>query len=250
MHIPPVPRPGSTAAGAAPPPLVHVLDDDASVRQALVRLFTAHGGYEVRPHESAGAFLASIDRAQHGCLVLDVSLPGLDGIGLQRVLANEADPVPIVFLIGHGSVPTCARAMRGGAVDFLTKPAEDTELLAAVDRALALDASRRAQQAHRAEVRARIVSLTLREREVIAHVMAGRLNKQIAGDIGTAEKTVKVHRARAMEKLRVRSVAELVRLIERADLSDVQAWPAHARSAAAQLALLQGEDGARSMSPA
>jgi FixJ family two-component response regulator len=195
-----------------------VVDDDASVRTALARLLGSAGCYRVLTHDCAEDFLACYDPEAHGCLVLDVGLPRLDGMGLQDVLRGGPHPVSIVFLSGRADVPMCADALRRGAVDFLTKPVDEALLFAAVARALDQDASTRALHAQQASATERIASLTPREREVITHVMAGRLNKQIAADIGTAEKTVKVHRARGMEKMHVRSVAELVRLVERAQV--------------------------------
>jgi FixJ family two-component response regulator len=190
------PAPGRLDAGW---PTIHVVDDDAPVRTALSRLLGSAGCYRVLTHDCAEDFLACYDPEAHGCLVLDVGLP-------------------IVFLSGRADVPMCADALRRGAVDFLTKPVDESLLFAAVARALDQDANTRALQAQQASATERIASLTPREREVITHVMAGRLNKQIAADIGTAEKTVKVHRARGMEKMHVRSVAELVRLVERAQV--------------------------------
>jgi FixJ family two-component response regulator len=209
------PAPGRLDAGW---PTIHVVDDDAPVRTALSRLLGSAGCYRVLTHDCAEDFLACYDPEAHGCLVLDVGLPRLDGMGLQDVLRGGPHPVSIVFLSGRADVPMCADALRRGAVDFLTKPVDESLLFAAVARALDQDASTRALQAQQASATERIASLTPREREVITHVMAGRLNKQIAADIGTAEKTVKVHRARGMEKMHVRSVAELVRLVERAQV--------------------------------
>jgi FixJ family two-component response regulator len=203
---------------AAALPTIHVVDDEASVRTALARLLGSTGCYRVLTHDCAEDFLAAYDSEDPGCLVLDVALPRLDGMGLQDALRDSPHPVSIVFLSGRADVPTCADALRRGAVDFLTKPVDETLLFAAVARALERDASTRALQLQQAAASERIASLTPREREVITHVMAGRLNKQIAADIGTAEKTVKVHRARGMEKMHVRSVAELVRLVERAQV--------------------------------
>ena len=202
-------------------PSIHVVDDDAPVRTALARLLGSLGTYRVHTHACAEDFLASYDSDEHGCLILDVGLPRLDGLGLQAALRERPHPVPIIFLSGLADVPTCADALRRGAVDFLTKPVDENLLFNAVARALERDAGQRALEAQHAIAEARLASLTPREREVITHVMAGRLNKQIAADIGTAEKTVKVHRARGMEKMRVRSVAELVRLVERAQISHV-----------------------------
>ena len=196
-------------------PSIHVVDDDALVRTAVSRLLASVGCYRVHSHRCADDFRAAYDPEAHACLVLDIRLPGLDGLGLQNELCESAHPAAIVFLSGCADVPMCADAMRRGAVDFLTKPVDESLLLAAVARALERDASLRVRWAQQAITESRMASLTPREREVLTHVMAGRLNKQIAADIGTAEKTVKVHRARAMEKMRVRSVAELVRLVER-----------------------------------
>lgn len=211
-------RAATPARGPAVLPTIHVIDDDPLVRTALARLLGSLGCYRVLTHDCAEDFLAAHDPELHGCLVLDVSLPRLDGMGLQHALRGGAHPVSIVFLSGQADVPMCADALRRGAIDFLTKPVDETLLFAAVARALEHDASARALHAQQACAAERIASLTPREREVIRHVMAGRLNKQIAADIGTAEKTVKVHRARGMEKMHVRSVAELVRLVERAQV--------------------------------
>jgi FixJ family two-component response regulator len=199
----------------AEPAQVHVVDDDGGVRCALARLLRSHG-YDVVDHPSAESFLASHDPEAPGCIVLDVAMPGLDGPGLQRRLQEDGDAMPIVFLTGSADVPICATAMRNGAVDFLTKPVDEAELVHAVTMALQHDAVRRLARERREWTEARLATLTPREREVLDHVMNGRLNKQIASDLGTAEKTVKVHRARGMEKMHVRSVAELVRMVERA----------------------------------
>lgn len=202
-------------AGHAETALVHVVDDDQAVRTALARLLRSRG-YQVALHANAEAFLAGHDPDAHGCIVLDVAMPGLDGPGLQRRLLQDGEALPIVYLTGSADVAICAAAMRDGAVDFLTKPVDEAELAHAVARALARDAARRHARKHQVQTERRLASLTPREREVLDHVMNGRLNKQIASDLGTAEKTVKVHRARAMEKMAVRSVAELVRMVERA----------------------------------
>jgi FixJ family two-component response regulator len=196
-----------------------VVDDDDLVRTAITRLLRLRD-YAVSTFDCAESFLAQRDQHVHGCVVLDVAMPGLDGLGLQEALAECGNTMPIIFLTGHGDVPMCARAMKRGAFDFLTKPVDETVLFAAVERALEKDDALRKARAERALIEARFSSLTAREREVLRHVMAGRLNKQIAADLGTAEKTVKVHRARGMEKMQVRSVAELVRLVERASLPD------------------------------
>lgn len=199
----------------ASPAQIHLIDDDAAVRVALVRLLRSRD-YEVVDHPSAESFLASHDPDEHGCILLDVSMPGLDGPGLQRRLQEDGDAMPIIFLTGSADVPVCAAAMRNGAVDFLTKPVDEEELVRAIEMALQHDTVRRLAREQKDATDSRLASLTPREREVLDHVMNGRLNKQIAADLGTAEKTVKVHRARAMEKMHVRSVAELVRMVERA----------------------------------
>lgn len=196
-------------------PVVHVVDDDPGVRAALTRLLRSLGSYCVEGHAGAQAFLEAYDAEVHACVVLDVRLPGLDGLALQQQLREREHPVPVIFLSACTDVPTCADAMRRGAVDFLTKPVDEALLFDAVQRALARDTLTRAQRADHDLIAGRLALLTPREREVLDQVTEGRLNKQIAADIGTTEKTVKVHRARAMEKMRVRSVAELVRLIER-----------------------------------
>ena len=197
------------------PAQVHVVDDDPAVRIALARLLRSHG-YDAVDHPSAESFLASHDPDTPGCIILDVAMPGLDGPGLQRRLQQEGDAMPIIFLTGSADVPICAAAMRNGAVDFLTKPVDEGELVRAITMALQHDTVRRLARHQKDSTDGRLASLTPREREVLDHVMNGRLNKQIASDLGTAEKTVKVHRARAMEKMHVRSVAELVRMVERA----------------------------------
>jgi FixJ family two-component response regulator len=202
---------------ASPPvlPAIHVVDDDAHIRTALARLLGSVGDYQVQTHASADGFLATYDPDAHACVVLDIGLPGLDGVGLQAELLERGHPIPIIFLSGNADVPMCAGALRLGAVDFLTKPVDESLLFGAVARALARASELRELRSRQSVAAERMASLTPREREVITHVMAGRLNKQIAADIGTSEKTVKVHRARGMEKMCVRSVAELVRLVER-----------------------------------
>jgi FixJ family two-component response regulator len=203
----------TTAAGAT----VFVVDDDPSVLRALTRLFAA-AGLEPCAFPSPAAFLQAHDPAMPGCLVLDVALPGLDGLELQQALAVSDCARPIVFITGRGDIPTSVRAMKSGAVDFLTKPVNDSELLAAVHRAIEVDRLARAARVELDALKQRLASLTPREREVLAQVVAGRLNKQIAADLGTVEKTIKVHRARIMEKMAVRSLADLVRIAERLGL--------------------------------
>jgi FixJ family two-component response regulator len=199
-------------------PTVFLVDDDPSVLKALSRLLRAKG-YDVRGYASPQEFLAHHDARVCGCAVLDVAMPGLDGLALQQALTASGSQRPVIFITGKGDIPTSVRAMKAGAVDFLTKPVSDSDLLTAIARANEQDAKSRKISAELAEIHARITTLTPREREVLTHVVAGRLNKQIAGDLGTVEKTIKVHRSRMMEKLGVRTVADLVRLAEKAGIS-------------------------------
>jgi FixJ family two-component response regulator len=193
---------------------VFVVDDDPSVLRALTRLLAA-AGFEARGFPSPAAFLEQHDPAIPGCLVLDVALPGLDGLQLQQALTISGCARPIVFITGRGDIPTSVRAMKSGAVDFLTKPVDDEELLAAVRNAIGIDRRARMAQVELDALGQRLASLTPREREVLAHVVTGRLNKQIAADLGTVEKTIKVHRGRIMAKMAARSLADLVRIAER-----------------------------------
>jgi FixJ family two-component response regulator len=197
---------------------VHLVDDDPSVLRALSRFLNAKG-YEVRPFASAQEFLDRHDSAVPGCAILDLSMPSLDGLRLQQILAANGSQRPVIFLTGAGDIPASVRAMRAGAIDFLTKPARKEELLLAISRAQASDAAARQAREDLAAAQAKIATLTPREREVLSHVIAGQLNKQIAGDLGTVEKTIKFHRSRMMQKLGVRNVANLVRLAERAGIS-------------------------------
>ncbi len=197
---------------------VFLVDDDTGVLKALSRLLRAQG-YDVQSYSSPQAFLASHDPNIPGCAVVDVSMPDLNGLELQQVLTTHGAQRPLVFITGKGDIPTSVRAMKAGAVDFLTKPVSDSDLLNAIERAKEQDAKARLLQAEFDSIQAKLARLTAREREVLAHVVAGRLNKQIAGDLGTVEKTIKVHRSRMMEKLGVRTVADLVRLAEKAGIS-------------------------------
>ena len=197
-----------------PPPTVFLVDDELMVRKAVGRLLRAEG-FEVTAFASPGEFLAAHDPAAPGCLVLDMAMPGLSGLELQQTLAGRGSALPIIFLTGRADVPMCAQAMKRGAADFLTKPVNDTDLLAAIRRAIEDDRHARQTRAELSDIRARIASLTPREREVLKQVVTGQLNKQIASNLGTVENTIKVHRGRVMEKMRVASVAELVRLVER-----------------------------------
>jgi len=197
---------------------VYLVDDDTGVRNGLSRLLRARG-YDVRPYSSPREFLQHHDPATPGCAVLDVAMPGLDGLGLQQALAAGGSHRPIIFITGKGDVPTSVRAMKAGALDFLTKPVKEADLLEAILRAKKRDAEHRLVSSELESIQAKVNTLTPREREVLVHVVAGRLNKQIAGDLGTVEKTIKVHRSRMMEKLGVRSVADLVRMVEKARIS-------------------------------
>jgi FixJ family two-component response regulator len=197
--------------------IVFVVDDDASVLKGLRRLLAA-AGLEVAGFESPQQFLERFDPGAPGCLVLDLAMPGLNGMELQQELAARGSTLPIVFLTGHGDVPTSVQAMKRGAADFLTKPVDEKDLLAAIRSAFEKGRALRMAQAETAEIERRLATLTPREREVLQHIVAGKRNKQVAGELGTVEKTVKVHRARVMEKMQARSLAELVRLAERAGI--------------------------------
>lgn len=195
-------------------PIVFVVDDDPDVLKGLVRLLRS-AGLEVAAFSSPHAFLELHDSSAPGCLVLDLAMPGLNGLELQGALTAKGSAIPIVFLTGRGDVPMSVQAMKGGALDFLTKPVNDEDLLRAITAALEKDRIGRESRAELDEIQQRLSTLTPREREVLTHVVSGQLNKQIANDLGTVEKTIKVHRARVMEKMKVNSVAELVRLTER-----------------------------------
>ena len=195
-------------------PIVFVIDDDPSVRSSLKFLISTVG-LQVESFDSAETFLNRKPPDTASCLVLDVRLRGLSGLDFQRELAARNIPIPIVFVTGHGDIPMSVRAMKAGAVEFLTKPFRDQDLLDAVRIALERDRARREQEKKVTELQQRFESLTPREQEVISMVVSGMLNKQIAGRLGTAENTVKVHRSRAMEKMHAQSLADLVRMIER-----------------------------------
>lgn len=197
--------------------LVFLIDDDASVRKGVSRLLRS-AGYHSEAFRSASDFLTREQHSGPACVIVDVQMPGINGIDLQNVLIQRRREEQLVFITGHGDVPMCAQAMKAGAVDFLPKPFRDTELLGCVERALARSADQRRRGADKAEARRRLDLLTPREFEVMQLVVTGLLNKQIASELGTAEKTIKVHRGRVMKKLRVVSVAELVRLVETAEI--------------------------------
>lgn len=200
------------------PPTVLVIDDDPSVLKALSRLLRSIE-LNVAAFASPQEFLEQLEPDQHGCLVLDVDMPCLSGLELQQELAARGIGIPIIFLTGHGDIPMSVRAMKQGAVDFLTKPVEDQDLIEAVHAAIARDQTNRQTRAEHSEIMQKLAMLTPREREVLSHVVSGRLNKQIAADLGTVEKTIKVHRAHLMTKLKVRSLADLVRLAERGGIT-------------------------------
>jgi FixJ family two-component response regulator len=201
------PQPSPRAAG----PVIHIVDDDASFLQASSRLLKA-SGFAVRTFASAADFFSQRDQEANGCLVVDLQMPEMNGLELQAALARTVNPLPTLFLTGHGDIPSSVRAMRGGAEDFLVKTAPRKELLDAIRRAVARDLRERKMREQRREARERIESLTEREREVFTHVIRGRLNKQIADDLGITERTVKCHRHSITTKLGVPSVAELTRL--------------------------------------
>ena len=192
------------------PPTIFVVDDDAGVRKSLVRLLRS-AGYQVQPFGSAEDFLNHWqEQPATGCLVLDVRMPGLSGFDLQRQLRSTPGSLPIVFITGHGDIPMSVMAMKAGAVNFLAKPFQADDLLQAIEEAIAKAAEKESEQSHRAVLEQRHATLTPREREVMALVIRGLANKQIAAELGTGEKTIKVHRGRVMSKMQVRSVAELV----------------------------------------
>jgi FixJ family two-component response regulator len=195
-------------------PTVFVVDDDASVRGALARLLHS-AGYQTETFASAEGFLAQSRFDAPACILLDVRMPGLNGLELQQALAAADRQLPIVFITGHGDVPMSVRAMKAGAEDFLPKPFDDEELLKAVAQALNKSQREQNERTEVAEIRKRLSSLTPREREVLCHVVAGQLNKQIAADLSIAEKTIKVHRARVMEKMGASSLAGLVAMTGR-----------------------------------
>jgi FixJ family two-component response regulator len=199
---------------------VFVVDDDASFLTAVSRLLRVNG-HPVKALSSASEFLEALPAASAGCVVADLQMPGLSGMDLQAALARTDNPLPIVFLTGHGDIPTSVRAMRQGAEDFLTKRAPKEALLDAVKRALARDARERAERTRLKELRARFEALTEREREVLQHVLRGQLNKQIAADLGIDERSVKRHRTSIMAKLHVQSVAELTGLAHEAGFAAV-----------------------------
>lgn len=193
---------------------VFVVDDDEPVRKAISRLLRS-AGIAAAVFASPREFLAHYNPAMPGCLVLDMAMPEFDGLQLQTALNEKGCILPIIFLTGHGDISKSVQAMKQGAFDFLSKPAKDKDLLTAVRAAFERDTVARREQAKFSEIRARLDTLTPREREVLDHVVSGKLNKQIASDMGITEATVKMHRAHVMAKMKVQSVAELTRLTER-----------------------------------
>ena len=191
-----------------PPPTIYVVDDDASVRESLCSLLRS-AGMRVEVFASALDFLAHGQPAALACVVLDVRMPGLDGFGLQQHLSASGHEIPIIFITGHGEVPMAVRAMRAGAVDFLKKPFEDTDLLSAIELALSRASATSSERLELADLRERYSTLTLREKQIMAEVARGKLNKAIAYDLGVTESTVKVHRHNVMHKMRLKSIPAL-----------------------------------------
>jgi Response regulator len=209
-------------------PVVSVIDDDPGVRRALVRMLVAHGLQAVA-FGSAEEFLERFDPAASGCILVDLEMPGLSGLGLQHALQERGATTPLVFLTGHASIPSCVTAMRGGAVEYLTKPVEADALLAAVSLALCCDAALHEVIDERRVIEDRFATLTARERQVLPYVLAGKPSKQIASDLSIVVKTVKVHRYRIMHKVQARSAAELVWLAGRIGMGAATAGSALGR---------------------
>jgi FixJ family two-component response regulator len=203
---------------------VFIVDDDDDVRRALVRLLHSEG-YQTRAFASAAEFLAGHDPDPPGCIILDLAMPGPDGLEVQAALVRAGCSRPIIFLSGNASIEMSVAAIRGGAVNFLTKPVDHYDLFVALEEALGIDSVERCRRSRRRAVEERLGRLTPRERQVLEHVIAGRLNKQIAASLGTVEKTIKVHRARVMHKMGVHSVAELVRITSSALESSQRGTP-------------------------
>jgi FixJ family two-component response regulator len=206
-------RPPVVAASQSPSPTVFVVDDDEDMRTALGNLFGSVG-LEVRLFGSAAEFLQAVPPDAPGCLVLDIRLPGVSGLEFQSQLARASAHIPIIFMTGHGDIPMSVRAMKAGAVDFLTKPFRDQDMLDAVAVAIAADRTRRAEAEASADIRERYARLSPREREVMVLVTRGLMNKQVAGELGLSEITVKLYRGQAMRKMAATSLADLVRMAE------------------------------------
>ncbi len=201
-----------------------LVDDDPAVLRSITRLLSA-AGYKTKSFSSPQKFLVAHDASIPGCAIIDLAMSELDGLGVQQALITSGSNRPIIFLTGRGDVSSTVKAMKAGAVDFLTKPVERKALFSALERAAELDTLSRQKRRETASIGERLGTLTHRERQVLEHVISGRLNKQIAASLGTVEKTVKVHRGRMMAKLGVRSVADLVRLAEKAAIQPAQAAP-------------------------
>jgi two-component system response regulator FixJ len=195
-------------------PLIYLVDDDEAVRDSLGMLFRSVG-LEHQAYASALDFLRHYDSARNACLVADIRMPGLSGLELQQRLNDRGEQIPLIFITGHGDVPMAVTAMKAGASDFVQKPFRDQDLIDRINRALALDLERRKRRAEQDEIRARLALLTPREREVMERVARGQANKVIAMDLGVSQRTVELHRARVMKKLKMRSVAELVHALDR-----------------------------------
>lgn len=198
------------------PPIIHVVDDDPAIRKALSRLLAA-AGYGFALHESAEAFIASYEPGGSGCILIDLDLPGMDGFGIQDALADLGTVLPVIFLTGTGDIPASVRAMKAGAVDFLAKPVNAATLLSAIEEALAFGSACRTARSAHADLRDCLDTLTPRERQVLDYVVLGWQNKQIAAELGTAVKTIKVHRSRMMQKMGSPTLAELVRTMVASD---------------------------------
>jgi len=210
-HVPvPAERPGDDHAGSSAP-VVYIVDDEPLSLRGVGRLLQS-AGWTTRMFDTPLAFLQAVNADLAGCLLLDVQMPGLTGLELQERLAASGCHLPIIFLSGHSDIPTSVRAMKAGAVDFLVKPVREGELFSAVERAIGLDVRERRERMELAKIEQRAGRLTPREYEVFSLVVTGLLNKQIAGLLGTVEKTIKVHRSRVMTKMRAQSLAELVRM--------------------------------------
>lgn len=202
-----------------PDAIVHVVDDDESFRTAIMRLLHT-AGYQVRGYANCGEFLLAQPVSDSGCLVLDIRMPGPSGLDLQEALNRQGNTLPIIFLTGYGDIPTTVNAMKAGAVDFLTKPVQREDFLAAIETALTQNHRNQSLLNHAHTLQTRYQSLTPRERSVFALVVQGRLNKQIATHLGIAERTVKAHRSQVMSKMQVDSLAELVRAADQLQMDD------------------------------
>lgn len=201
-----------------PVPTVYIVDDDASVRKGLERLIRS-AGLKVETFPSGENFLRSNSHSAPSCLILDVRMHGLSGIELQKKLIMAGNPLPVIFITGHGNIPMSVKAMKNGAVDFLPKPFSDEELLSAINRAIDKDIKIRAEKAEKEKFQNCLNALTPREREVLPWLLTGMLNKQIAAKLNITEKTIKVHRSRVMRKMQVESIAELVRISEKCGIT-------------------------------